>query len=67
MHTSLFYLLTNSHGSAFSAELYAILTPLHWIAINIPRKSLIVTNCYSALQALNSNKWGKHYILNKIW
>ena len=56
----------NSLGSAFSAELYAILSALHWIAINRPWKSLVVTDCYSVLQALNSKKWGKHYILNKI-
>ena len=56
----------NSLGSAFSAELYAILSALHWIAINRPWKSLIATDCYSVLQALNSKKWGKHYILNKI-
>ena len=56
----------NSLGSAFSAKLYAILSALHWIAINRPCKSVIVTDCYSVLQALNSKKWGKHYILNKI-
>ena len=56
----------NSLGSAFSAELYAILSALHWVAINRPWKSLIITDCCSVLHALNSKKWGKHYILNKI-
>ena len=57
----------NTLGSAFSAKFYAILSALHWISINTrPWKSLIVTDCYSVLQALNLKKWGKHYILTKI-
>ena len=56
----------NNLGSAFSAEIYAILSALHWIAINKSWKSLIVTDCYSVLQAIDSKKWGKHYIWNKI-
>ena len=39
----------NDLGSAFSAEFNAILSALHWIAINRPWKSLIVTDCYSVL------------------
>ena len=56
----------NNLGSAFFAKLYAILSALHWIAIKGSWKSLIVTDCYSVLPALNSKKWGKQYILNKI-
>ena len=48
----------NNFGFAISAELYAILSALHWIALNRPWKSLIVTDCYSVLQGLNSKKWG---------
>ena len=43
----------DNRGSTFSAKLYAILLALHWLAINRPSKSLIVTECYSFLQALN--------------
>ena len=56
----------NNLGSTFSAELSAILWALHWLAINRPRKSLFVTDCYSVSQALNSKKCDKHYILDKI-
>ena len=56
----------NYLGSAFSAKLYAILSALYYIAKIRPWKSLIVIDCYSVLYALNSKKWGKHYVLNKM-
>ena len=56
----------NNSSSIFTAELYAILTTMRWIAINRHQNNLIVTDSCSVLQAIQSRTFGKHYILSKI-
>ena len=56
----------NNSSSIFTAELYAILTAMWWIAINRHQNNLIVKDSCSVLQAIQSRTFGKHYILSKI-
>jgi len=56
----------NCRSSVLSAELYAILSALHWLTISSICRAVILTDSLGALQSINTADWRKHGLVNKI-